>query len=344
MPTERELLEAVLANPRDDAPRLVYADWLSERGDRRGELIAMQIKEPYGDAEPTADEEAAWSGCLPSMKPGVLGWSFERGFVSQIRTQGWGWIGRAAEIFAEHPVEEIVVAGVGNDNREGMTALAAAPWAEKIKKLLIGASGQIRGRDLKLLLDAPGFAPENLGVFTTLDVPAAKVIARWHGLTSLSVSTPELGLVQALWIAKSKALATVKRLQIARLPVPADAEKLLATLAGNKHIGALTHLYLGGNRLAMSSLGDLLARFSDLTHLGLSDVGMTDPGAEVLASLPGLEGVIVLGLDRNRIGDAGARAIAASPHLDELEDLSLAENPIKGKAALRARFGKRVSF
>jgi uncharacterized protein (TIGR02996 family) len=38
---ERGLLEAIGANPDDDEPRLVYADWLSERGDPRGELITL---------------------------------------------------------------------------------------------------------------------------------------------------------------------------------------------------------------------------------------------------------------------------------------------------------------
>jgi len=37
-----ELIAEVLAHPDDDTPRLVLADWLTERGDPRGELIAVQ--------------------------------------------------------------------------------------------------------------------------------------------------------------------------------------------------------------------------------------------------------------------------------------------------------------
>ena len=40
----RELIDEVLAHPDDDGPRRVYADWLSERGDPRGELIAVQCE------------------------------------------------------------------------------------------------------------------------------------------------------------------------------------------------------------------------------------------------------------------------------------------------------------
>lgn len=37
------LLQAVLDDPGDDAPRLVLADWLEERGDPRGEFIRVQV-------------------------------------------------------------------------------------------------------------------------------------------------------------------------------------------------------------------------------------------------------------------------------------------------------------
>jgi uncharacterized protein (TIGR02996 family) len=37
-----DMLAAIRAAPADDAPRLVYADWLLERGDLRGELINLQ--------------------------------------------------------------------------------------------------------------------------------------------------------------------------------------------------------------------------------------------------------------------------------------------------------------
>ena len=38
------LLHAILADPDDDAPCLVYADWLEEHGDPRGEFIRLQIQ------------------------------------------------------------------------------------------------------------------------------------------------------------------------------------------------------------------------------------------------------------------------------------------------------------
>jgi len=40
----QDLLDEVLAHPDDDVPRRILADWLSERGDPRGELIAVQCE------------------------------------------------------------------------------------------------------------------------------------------------------------------------------------------------------------------------------------------------------------------------------------------------------------
>ena len=41
--TERGLLQAILEEIDGDTPRLVYADFLEERGDPRGEFIRLQV-------------------------------------------------------------------------------------------------------------------------------------------------------------------------------------------------------------------------------------------------------------------------------------------------------------
>jgi len=40
---EAALLHAVCLHPEDDTPRLIYADWLEERGDPRSEFIRVQM-------------------------------------------------------------------------------------------------------------------------------------------------------------------------------------------------------------------------------------------------------------------------------------------------------------
>jgi uncharacterized protein (TIGR02996 family) len=44
--TEDQLVEAVLAAPDDLAPWQVFADWLADRGDPRGELMQVHLASP----------------------------------------------------------------------------------------------------------------------------------------------------------------------------------------------------------------------------------------------------------------------------------------------------------
>jgi len=50
--TDRDFMAAIIANPADDAPRLVYADWLEEHDDPRGEFIRVQIELARSKCEP----------------------------------------------------------------------------------------------------------------------------------------------------------------------------------------------------------------------------------------------------------------------------------------------------
>jgi uncharacterized protein (TIGR02996 family) len=44
MTEERAFLLAILERPDDDAPKLIYADWLEERGDPRAEFLRLMVK------------------------------------------------------------------------------------------------------------------------------------------------------------------------------------------------------------------------------------------------------------------------------------------------------------
>ncbi|HKA08010.1 MAG TPA: TIGR02996 domain-containing protein [Gemmataceae bacterium] len=44
MTDETAFLKAIQAAPGDDAPRLVYADWLDERGDARGQFVRAEVQ------------------------------------------------------------------------------------------------------------------------------------------------------------------------------------------------------------------------------------------------------------------------------------------------------------
>jgi uncharacterized protein (TIGR02996 family) len=83
------LLEAIYAAPDDDAPRLVYADALIERGDPRGELISLQLRGALDrDGQKREKELLATYGkqWLGELAPIVMsGFTFERGFLASCR-------------------------------------------------------------------------------------------------------------------------------------------------------------------------------------------------------------------------------------------------------------------
>src|SRR5436190_8785610 len=98
---ERAFLEAVIETPADDAPRLVYADWLEDNGDpARAEFIRAQIareKTPHYDPQwaRLRDRErelekahrAEWLAPLRRLEDRKVKeedrWEFERGFAQR---------------------------------------------------------------------------------------------------------------------------------------------------------------------------------------------------------------------------------------------------------------------
>jgi len=89
MSTESDLLQTIQAAPGDAAPRLVYADWLSERGEPRGELIHLQCELAAHPTHPKRSEivtrcrelidahQSRWLGV--KLDPRIR-WGFWRGF------------------------------------------------------------------------------------------------------------------------------------------------------------------------------------------------------------------------------------------------------------------------
>jgi uncharacterized protein (TIGR02996 family) len=88
MDLARGFLDDIIANPEDDAPRLVFADWLSDQGEEtRAEFIRLQIAIASGPATPEMTEReaellkehaAAWAEPVAPLAEEAL---FRRGFL-----------------------------------------------------------------------------------------------------------------------------------------------------------------------------------------------------------------------------------------------------------------------
>src|SRR3954471_25092659 len=93
-PADAAFLRAIRDRPDEDLPRLIYADYLDERGDPRGEFIRLQIERPsLHFADPRRVElaererellrrhEDEWLGPLSAV---VSSHEFRRGFVGYV--------------------------------------------------------------------------------------------------------------------------------------------------------------------------------------------------------------------------------------------------------------------
>src|SRR6516162_10243136 len=110
--TEHEgFLDAIKAEPDDDTPRLIYADWLDDHGQpERAEFIRLQIESarlPEGDPraaefdvraeEILAEHEIEWLG---EWSERLVRWSFRRGFLDAITIEAESFRCHGDELFA----------------------------------------------------------------------------------------------------------------------------------------------------------------------------------------------------------------------------------------------------
>src|SRR5690349_20304098 len=97
---EEALLQAIWAEPDDDAPRLVYADWLEENGrPDRAEFIRVQCVLAGSGLTLSqrkrlrARQDELWSAhrqeWLGVLRGSSLPWRFHRGFLERLAKTGY---------------------------------------------------------------------------------------------------------------------------------------------------------------------------------------------------------------------------------------------------------------
>ncbi len=116
MTDEGALLRAVIADPDDDAPRLIYADWLEEQGQgARAELIRVQIAlagmSPRDERRPELLRcqrrllrryAERWTEPLRGL---VWNYGFSRGFVGWVSCNALTFLSRGEELFSLAPIQ-----------------------------------------------------------------------------------------------------------------------------------------------------------------------------------------------------------------------------------------------
>ena len=185
-PEERSLLAAVEADPDDDGPRTVYADWLQQAGDPRGELIAIQCALGHGrTAELVAREQALLerhqTEWLARAGLGPREGRFHRGFIERVDASA-ARVAAAIDQLAELPSLRSLRTTVDGGGSEADLMKIAEGLRRRMPRSLEHVmidrrlqwnskhSDEVRrqGSKLVLHLDEPPRAPAAIAVFESM--------------------------------------------------------------------------------------------------------------------------------------------------------------------------------
>ena len=358
MTHDEAFLQAIRDEPEDDAPRLIYADWLDEHGaEARAEFIRAQCERVRPSTDPgraaalemrawqlLVENWGAWVGPLRKLvgpdgarlgetwlmggpHPDAL-FRFRRGFVQALSLRAETLLGRGGDLARLTPLFHLRLWGAGPHAE----ALAASPYLEGLATLDFADYyvGPLTAAGAQALASSP-----HLGRLRALHLYRNNIGD--VGLRALT-GAPWLGGLELLNVmdnglsgAGVRALAGPAPLRLAVLQLGNNSlgGAGAAALAGATFRPGLRELYLHGSDLGDAGVAALAASpaISALTSLGLNDNGLTDRGARALAASPYLARLTTLGLQDNAITADGAAALRASPHLRRLTSLNLENNP-----------------
>jgi uncharacterized protein (TIGR02996 family) len=343
--TADAFLRDICDHPDDDAPRLVFADWLEEHDDEaRAEFIRVECElERTEEYSPRWRELSARQLALIRahkkewVKP-FKGWTysthFRRGFVETVMVNPKRFTSRAAELFRLAPIRQLNFTRLATPELRvpagTVEAIAAVPELRRARGL--GFGSQYLGDDvLRAFLAAADLRHVTALVLnrcrlTPAGAAALAAAPGLAGLTTLDLSFngPAVGLVAAL------ARAPAFRLEALDLTYNEVTDADAVALAASPHLARLTALSLGHSRMSDAGLRALvqsphLAALTDL-ELGQAFTGtLTDAGLAALAQSPCPPRLRSLVLAGAHVGDAGLAALAGYRHLDALRKLDLSK-------------------
>jgi uncharacterized protein (TIGR02996 family) len=161
-------LEAILQNPNDDTPRLVYADWLDEQGDppsaARAEFIRIQcvLANGYLPTRRRADLERRQQEFLEqyrnewaqSIRRLVRTWDFHRGFIDEVELFASRFLSYAGRLFRQAPIQHVRLwreIAPPASRRLNVPALADSEYLRRLRSLDL-SDNRLETRDLRALV------------------------------------------------------------------------------------------------------------------------------------------------------------------------------------------------
>lgn len=99
---ERRLMDAILADPDMDEPRLRFADWVEATDPERAVFIRSQLGSPRGEDKHVPDRWLA-----PFLPFGARDVVFRRGFAEGMSLTGRSFVSLSDGLFAATPLREV---------------------------------------------------------------------------------------------------------------------------------------------------------------------------------------------------------------------------------------------
>jgi uncharacterized protein (TIGR02996 family) len=343
MSTEQALLADIQANPDDEAPRLVYTDWLQEHGQtERAEF--MRVQTALGDApedreaylELRARESALleehgkeWFG--PLKKLGVLSWTLRHGLVAGVTMHGRSFLNHGEELFRLAPVHAVALRGSTPILRE----LEECPLLERLWGLDLSAIRWFGKGDVPRVLsprlaglrwlDLSNGPLESAGVRALADLPHLSGLRRlvlrnvWLGEEGARVLAGHIDYPRVY--AKKVNLSGLVALDVRDNTIYAEG---FCELVHSPHLAGLRELALTASTAKSSEELDESRYLRKLTTLRIS--GDFSEGIGLLLCCQFIKRLRVLDLGQTRATDEHAQEIATDGRLRELRHLGLGGN------------------
>jgi uncharacterized protein (TIGR02996 family) len=351
MPSAEELafLARIREQPDDDGPRLVFADWLDEKGDPRGQLIRVQCavaRLPENDprrAEWSIQEQAlldkfraGWIAALNGLAPEC---EYRRGLIESISVISSAFVDRGSEIHAIGSIRRVRFL----EARRCFAALVDSPHFGQIREIDLCHSS-LGNSGVNLLARS-----KHLGHIEFLNLGSNDLSDQ---ALRILAGMPQLGQLRELCLDENRQLGTPGLRALADSPFLGELRRLdlsgngltesgLKVLINGDSLKKLDSLVIVGNQIGDGGVerlanSDLLKRMlARSPTLDLRQNGIGPIGARALAEAPIVQPLEQLLLDGNAIGDAGLASLGQSPYLTNLKRLSVRDNRI-GDAGVTA--------
>ena len=248
---EQDFLAAITDSPDDEVPRLVYADWLDEQGDPRGEFIRVQCQRAKLEArdprclELDFRERSLLADYRNHWAKEVRKWGrviqYRRGFVEDITVQASKFLESGQELLAVAPIRRVKLMKA----KPHLKQLAECKLLERLRHLNLRDS--------------------NLGLRPLREFLKSSWTSRLEGW---DFSFNGWGPSALREFAKCKTIGPLKHLALSGCKIESDS---LGVLLDSERVGSLEALELASNQLTDHDMKTLAASTSlgQLKSLGL---------------------------------------------------------------------------